>query len=252
MKLLNGNVLVKPLMRNNRILLQNGKELYLDTSFNQGEHSEIVCEVKALPAEKTKKMEKLAGDWECDIDIQVGDIAYCDYRFINLSIDGPGQFIVDGEKYYSINSKHIFCVKRSKKIERFTFKDGGKSFELIDEIIMLNGYVLLEPYKNDRIWFTEEGKAIYRQLQIGIEVPRYIKDKVDNRMGIVRYIGKPNKRYQTAKSKWVDSDDIKAGDIVVFLPERDIFLEYEFHASLEGKKKFYRVQNHDIIMKIEF
>jgi hypothetical protein len=255
MKLVNGYVLVAPQMRNDKILLSNGKELLIDTSFARGEHAEIVCDVMAIPVEKVKRMEKLAFDWECDIDIKVGDEVYCDYRFVNLEMDDSktqNVFYINGRRCIIIHYKHIFVAKRNKKTEKFVFKDGGKAFELITEIIMLNGYILLEPYKNKNIQFTETEKQLYSFEQKGGKVPDFVWDRMPCRMGIVRYIGKPNKRYMTQKSKWSDSFDIKVGDTVVFLPERDIFLEYSLHAKLEGKKQFFRVQNHDIIAKIEF
>ena len=268
---INGYVIVAPKKRNDKIVLSNGQEIFIDTRFQPGAHSEILCDVIAIPEKKTKSMELLAGDWECDIDIEVGDEVYCDYRNVNMNIDDVnGIYYINDRRCITIHYKNMFVAKRkinktnnapkltiinndfhiaqtAREIAKKLVNNSKRDYE----IIMLNGYVLLEPYKNDRIWFSKQGKSIYNAIKRGFEIPNYIKERMDNQMGIVRYIGKPNKKYCTAKSKWVDSEDIKVGDIVVFLPERDIFLEYSLHASLEGKKQFYRIQNHDIIAKIE-
>ena len=55
MKLLNSNVLVSPIVRNDKIKLSDGKELLLETRFEYNKHAEIVCEVMQVPEEKVVK-----------------------------------------------------------------------------------------------------------------------------------------------------------------------------------------------------
>ncbi|KKK80700.1 hypothetical protein LCGC14_2820850, partial [marine sediment metagenome] len=63
--------------------------------------------------------------------------------------------------------------------------------------------------------------------------------------GRVAYISIPNKRY--FDSIYTDKGvDISPGDEVVMRKISDLPTEYEFHAKLDGGRKFYRVQRCDI------
>lgn len=141
-------------------------------------------------------------NWDCDIDLQVGDEVWFSQFESKNSTEVECEDIV----YKFIPYADCFVAKRDKKI--FT----------------LNGYVLCEP--------------IYQE-QISTLDP-LSKDKIDMTRGIVRYLGKPNRQY--LRPQYVDMIDLKEGDLVQFEANTPLFLlERNRYLSLFNDNKLYWV-----------
>jgi co-chaperonin GroES (HSP10) len=215
MKLVNNNILIKPLMKNDRIFLKDGNHLFIDTSFEPAKHAETVGIVIDIPDEINKKIMP----WECEIEIQKGDIVYFHFK-ASMDCLTEGKFlIINGEIHYLINYSNLFVAKRE------------------NEVICLNGFVLAE-----RIDYNQE--LLKNRLEkTGLIVPDI--EKKDTQWGKVKYLGSPNLSYK--HNKRIDFKDLKVNDTIFFAKNADIPLEYSLHASFEGNKEYFRIQRCDIL-----
>jgi hypothetical protein len=155
----------------------------------------------------------------------------------------------NGEFYIFVKYEHVYIARRlvngnfewggvdKKEVK---FKENNNSEFNVETIIPLNGYCIIEPTGN------EECEEIEKKLKkIGLRMPEYVMKKNSVKYGIVKYVGKPNKEYWWNGKSARDTDDgcdIKIGDKIIMRRSADIPLEYEHHASLEGRKRFFRVQ----------
>ena len=69
---------------------------------------------------------------------------------------------------------------------------------------------------------------------------------MDVTFGKVAYIGGKVEKYNSPY-KSDNHCNVKVGDEIVMKRIRDIPVEYEYHAKLDGGRKLYRMQRHDIL-----
>ena len=194
----------KPL--NNFVLLGNPTStesignLYIDTSYKPEDHVEIINEVMAVP-DRLK-----FNEWETEMQLKVGDKVWVSY----LSIIKGERVQVGDSVYVLVPYEKIILTKRE------------------DEIVMLNGYVLLEPV-------TEEVK------QSGLIILLKTAKQASKR-GIVRYIGPSNKRYTDENHS--DDIDIKIGDMIGLKHGYHSKLESQYHQTIGD---YWVVQRRDIV-----
>lgn len=112
--------------------------------------------------------------WDTDIMIQEGDQVWFNYIVSTHTVT----LDVDGEMYLLIPYGDLFVAKRG------------------ETVIPLNGYVLLEEVKKEEVSFLYLAET----------------DKMDQRRGIVRYVGEPNREYRV--DAFSDDIDIAEGDMV--------------------------------------
>ena len=102
------------------------------------------------------------------------------------------------------------------------------------EHIMVNGWVWVEPI----LWSLDD--AIKENGMVVADVGQKAVG-----VGIVRNLGTPNKAY--LYEDWVDEDDIKEGDEIMFKKTSGVSAEWFCHKTLnEGKFPYYIMQRHDI------
>jgi hypothetical protein len=164
--------------------------------------------------------------WKTDIELKVGDKAIIYYlAVINALSPEYKWYKRDGKKVdIFITYENIYAIIRDGKI------------------IPVNGYVLVEPVDNPE-WtaYVDKMKAM------GMEaVDTRVPSKKDAVYGKIAYMGTPNKEY-FGDHKTDDGINTEVGDTVVLKKVRDIPMEYEFHAKMDGGRKLYRIQRHDII-----
>jgi co-chaperonin GroES (HSP10) len=143
--------------------------------------------------------------WETDIMVQKGDEV-----FFDATEDLHSQKIICGDSEYSIcRYDAAVLAKRGK------------------EIVMLNGYVLLEP-----IYITKKALEFEK------------KEMVFNE-GMVRYLGMPNKKYRVkGKNKNYRSDEgcpINIGDYVWLSDPQLVWFLEDFCFAIFDDRKMYRV-----------
>lgn len=104
-----------------------------------------------------------------------------------------------------------------------------------DEVIMLNGWIMVEP-----IEYSEEDMKI-----LGGNFKRYFSNMEKPGIGIVRMLGKPNKGYVDGTP---EGPDVKEGMTVLFRHSNATPIEYKSHKTLnEGTYPYYRMQRKDIL-----
>lgn len=223
LRILDNKVLIKPKGGNDEIELPGGKKLYIDTSWEVEKHAPTIGEVVKVPNRLIFDLRSTRRTTEFDVDMElkVGDMAIYHYLIPENCIKRGEYVQVADEIYFIVNYDQIFCAKRG------------------DEVVMVNGFILVEPVVEDA--FTSSV----------IITPDSLKDKNSPIEGIVRYIGAPVRNYLYELDIKENADEPKVGDRIMFSQDSDIPLQYDLHASLEGKKMFFRMQRKDIFGIVE-
>jgi hypothetical protein len=169
-----------------------------------------------------------AGMWMPEIELQPGDIAWC--SFIG-----------------SLNCVHILDKSGViyKLIEYFDFKVVRRKTATGEDIIPLNGFVLMKDV------YIEKPKIS------DLDIVEF-KPTIDYTRGIVAYIGKPNKYYtlRMKNGSFVKEDlesksEIKAGDKVIFddaicYGKIHPYLENKLYKCFDGDNMYFFLQRKDI------
>ena len=168
-------------------------------------------------------------DHQCDMELKEGDEVWVEYLD---SLNCP-VWIVDGLEYKLIKYDNIYLAKR-KEIDPV-------SGEVVEQVIMLNGFCLFEPVKID-------------PSEVIDVVDENFEKKYDPMRGVVAYSGKPNREYRKLNphNRRTDDMDIKIGDRVIFgsRGRNLVFLESPRHLHFDGK--MYRVAKRWVLDAIEF
>lgn len=217
-KPLNNQVLIRPLKDNDQYLCKDGKtKLYVDTTYHPEYHTCVIGEVISTPVNLIyNKKNQETMEWKTEIEIQKGDIVYYDiYWAVNsLTTMNPRWVEQDGKKYIFIPYQDLILAKRN------------------NEIIMLNGYCLVEPIDKD--------------FNTNIIIPDMMKGH-DEIRGKVAKIGSCNTEY--INKIYSDDKNVKEGDFIIMDKCCDIEVEYDLHRTLD--KKYWRVQRRNMICVIK-
>lgn len=211
---------------NKTIRLKNGLELEIDTSYQPEKHLVLTGTVEGLPMQLIYSEDGSKMPWETTQELRIGDEVVCYYLGVmNCLAPERRQYTIEnGELYVYLRYELIYARVRDNVIQP------------------INGYILAEP-ADDPEWVRRVRDAEIK----GFILPDLRKpNKTHVVYGKVAYVGVPNKRYfnQNQSDKDVNVD---VGDVVAMKRVRDIPVEYEYHAKLDGGKKYYRLQRHDIL-----
>jgi hypothetical protein len=211
---------------NNKLLLKSGVEVYIDNTFEPEKHLVLLGTVESLPqqlsySDKGKKM-----PWLTDMELQVGDKVVMYYLGVfNCISKERKHYIKEGENtWIFIKYELIYALSR----------DG--------EIIPVNGYLLAEP-REDPEW---ERKVMEAEEHNFVMPDLREPSKTHVAYGEIAYVGKPNKMYVN-KNFSDDHVEVSPGDKIIMKRVRDIPVEYEYHTKMDGGRKLYRLQRHDIL-----
>jgi hypothetical protein len=147
--------------------------------------------------------------WDCDMDLMINDLVW----FCALESKNAIEIECEGRTFRLIPYSDIYVAKRKQSV------------------IMLNGYLLCKPV------FTQTEHALA------------IDDKKENKtMGIIAYVGKPNRRYQ--REEYIDFPDLRVGDEVLYNPGSPLFpLERKSYlAQFDGDNLYNVVQRRRVAM----
>lgn len=218
-------VLVELDSDNDWIKTKSGMKFFIDTSFEPEKHVVRVGTVKSVPTQLWFN-EKISGlmPWKTDIELKVGDKVVMYYLAVLNCIEN-GSFI-----------------REDKTTEIFI--DYNNIYAIIEEgnVRPINGYVLVEKLE-DPNWLDYVAKMESMNME-AVDTRELSKKNVT--FGKVAYIGAPNVCYFD-KYKSDENIDIKQGDVVVLKKVRDIPMEFEYHARIDGGRKLFRLQRHDIL-----
>lgn len=142
--------------------------------------------------------------WKTEIEIKVGDEVWMNHLTLN-----DYQYRCDGKIYKTILYEDIVVAKRG------------------EEVIMVNGYMLLDPIYNET------------------KVLDHSSNKRDKRLGTIAFLGKPNKEYSSPEyvqlGKTVyrsDPEGLKVGDKIIFdkkSVKKVRFMEGGIYNKFDGK-----------------
>jgi len=223
---LGNNVMVKLDKPNDYIQTKAGLKLFLDTSFEPEKHVVRLGTVESLPKELIFDKRTKTFPWKTNIELQIGDKVIMYFMAVQncLAPEQRKYIVEDKEIFIFIKYHNIYAIIRG------------------EDIIPINGYVLVEPME-DPDW-----TRMVEQARISnIILPDLRKlSKTDVTYGKIAYIGNPNIEYAD-KHKSDNFYNLKEGDEVIMKKIRDIPIEYEYHAKVDGGRKLYRMQRHDIL-----
>jgi hypothetical protein len=204
-------------LRHKKIAFQSGTEIIVDPSFVKEQHAKTNGIVKAIPeALYFNPLDPMqSSEYLTNINVKVGDEVFFHYLQVNTAVNERKIIEEDGKFYIYINHDSLFCSIRD------------------DEMIMHNGWMLLEPMD-----LAVDEKKTYID-----RIPRH-RQSHDPLKGRIVHLGDQVEKYIFG-SETDAGIYVKKGDIVIFLPNSDIPLEYHMHQSLD--KKYYRVQRKELL-----
>ena len=217
-------VLLDP--ENKFIKTKSGIELYVDTSYEPEKHVVRVGTVIEAPRRLIYHHQKPSYPWKTNAELKAGDRVVMYFMAIqNCLAPEQKKYTREGDKIYIFIKYHnIYAIIEENNIRP------------------INGYVLVEPVE-DPEWTRKVEKA----KKFNLELPDMRKpSKTDVTYGKIAYIGAPNEAYAD-DYKSDEFHNEKAGDTIIMKRIRDIPVEYEYHAKMDGGRKLYRMQRHDIL-----
>jgi len=169
---------------------------------------------------KLQDLNKVSCSFDTPIEVVEGDKVYFHY-IQHDECQEDGRIVeIDGDPCYFIPYDQLYLVKREK------------------DVVMLNGYVLVEPigYQHHDLYSTS-GLKIKPTTEVGEDKPGY---------GKVRYTGSLNNGYLGYR-EWVkDADVVNPGDMILFKRLSDVPLEFRYLETFDGLNRFYLMQRRDI------
>jgi len=161
--------------------------------------------VRGVPNQLVRKRNHL---WKTTVETEVGDTVWFDF----MTGENCDRIQTESKLYYLMDYFDLYAVRRG------------------DEVIMLNGYCLFSPVKDDV------------KSSLAIDTGR-----MDARFGVAEYLGSYNEYYFAGLA---DDPMIQKGHKCVFsLPP--VMLESEYMARFDGKKQYRISQRHNIMAYID-
>ena len=192
------------------------KKLYVDTTFKPEWHQEVICEVIATPRYLVFDRNKPVGEsmeWQTTVQVKPGDIVWARALMVQK---GKEDFLIecDGINYFLLDYADLY-LKKDKT-----------------DVVMLNGWVLLEPIYVEPKEIVVDGKVIYLENVAkpdeGFGVAR------QTQFGRIKHLGKPIINYYYADTTF-DDDFCRVGDIIMFTTSHNVRLEHELHRHFSGE-----------------
>lgn len=205
-----------------KILFKDGGEFHIDPTFDPEKHHNTSGIVHTVPDSLYFNLTDMEFSMEYDVPIELkeGDKVFFHYLQISHAISGNMLLTIKGKLHVFVRYDSCFCALRG------------------DDMIMLNGWMLLLPYGNAE---TLESDIIETKIPKDRRKPHPLK-------GEIVQIGNPVNRYLWNNHESDKNINVSLGDKVMFLPHSDIPLEYGLHQKLD--KVYYRVQRKDLLNKI--
>ena len=220
------NVCVKLDPANDMIETPSGLKLVIDTSFEPEKHIVRVGTVEKTPENLIYHHKKSGYPWKTTMDLKEGDRVVMYFMAIQncLAPEKKKCYREGKDVWIFIKYHNIYAV-----IEK-------------NNIRPINGYVLVEPVE-DPAWLEKKE----RFEKMNMEIPDLRKaSNVDVTYGKIAYIAPPNEEYADDYKSDLHHEE-KVGDTIVMRRITDIPVEYEYHAKMDGGRKLYRMQRHQIL-----
>jgi co-chaperonin GroES (HSP10) len=205
-------------------------DIKIDTSFEPEKHTITYGTVVAVPDTLTYGPLAHHMPWETICEVNIGDKVYFTWDAIITAFGktNPGVVKVTG-------SSDIYIIM---KYSQLTLK------VVDDEIIMLNGYCLIEELK-----VSDLPKELQDEtLKSKILLPKFVERRKSIMFGKVLKTGRENTKYDN--DRYSDSVSVQVGDLVVFEIFANVKVQSEIHNDLMGDKILYKIQRRHLIAVI--
>ena len=222
----NSHVVVKLDPENKFIKLKSGIKLLVDTSFEPEKHIVRIGTVEKVPTRLNYKHGHTGFPWQTEVELQEGDKVVMYFLAIQNCLRPE-------KKCYHKEGDDVWIYIKYNNIYA-AIRDG--------KIIPVNGYVLVEPVE-DPAWIVKEEQ--YKRLNLEL-VDLRKPSLTDVSYAKIKYMGTPNQDYAD-DYKSDEHHEEQVGDTIVMKRIRDIPVEYEYHAKIDGGKSLFRIQRHDIL-----
>ncbi len=225
------NVLILIDRKQDEYKMSDGNKLYLDCSFQPEQHAPVTGHVVAICKKlifSARLGDSFSLDWDTDIQLQVGDYVIS-YYLSAINALSNGRLLTDeyNNQYLVLRYDKLFASRRG------------------DIVRPINGFNLLTPIEG----IVQEDLRD-RMKNMKLLIPDTVKSGKNSVLARLKYVADPVKRYRDPR--YYDFDDkISPDDIIILRRKSNIPLEYAYHASLEGKQVFYRVQRHYMFAKVD-
>lgn len=225
-------VIVRPVVNNKTVLIGN-TNIDIDISILPGKHMDTICEVVKVCKELRPTQSDFSYDengvmYDCDIDLQEGDLALCYFRTLHNAIMGVqerhelwynGRRInVDGKTHVAMKYDEIYCAKRG------------------DQIITVNGWNIIELRRKQFADF-------------GITLPESAYGGKSDYYGVIKHPAKPIMHHEEEDASEGFSA-LSEGDIVMMDHRMVIETESELHVQF-FEEEMFRLQQKDILMVLD-
>ncbi len=188
-------ILIKPGPENNFIKIGEDMEVWIDGSYEPEKHAVTYGDIIVIPPYVDDDV----------IELQKDDRIFFHYLCVMNAIRDSKYIICDGQFYFIINYSSIYCATRG------------------EEVIVTNGYALVEPIEDN----------LPEQTSSGFIIPKSQRQKNNCNEGIVRYCGK------------VQDGVCSIGDTIFYRKNSVVPLQYELFSNF-GKMNYYRIKNDHI------
>jgi co-chaperonin GroES (HSP10) len=205
------------------ILFNDGRELLIDPTYEPEKHHQTSGIVHTVPDSLyfNKKDIEFSMEYQVPVELQKGDKVFFHYLQISSAINQKLLLTIEGKLHIFVRYDQCFCAIRE------------------GEMIMLNGWMLLEPYDYEE---QIQSEVINTKLPSNRRKHHPLK-------GVISHIGDPVSEYLWGKHETDKGINVDKGDKVMFMPFSDIPLEYNMHQKLD--KVYFRVQRKDILNKLK-
>ncbi len=205
------------------------QEISLDTSFEPEQHTTSKGVVVAVCDKLTHGKDGNKMPWETDIEIIPGDQVYFSWMAVDRAFGRDAMILQQenqtGEEVYI----HVDYTDLTLAVR------GGN-------IIMLNGYCLVEPILESDLPECL-GKMSF------LEVTTAAKKRLSPTWGRIVSTGSCNKSY--VGGIYHDDDCVYEGQIIAFVSNSNIPLQYDIHSDLIGNKTLYKIQRRYMLAAIQ-
>jgi co-chaperonin GroES (HSP10) len=253
-KPLNNNVLLKVTQSNAKIRLSESTELYVPWGNEAERHSDVVCEVVAVPDRLRYKVkertprgqgvpEEGSMEWKTEMELRVGDSVIIHYMAFVSSIKKGDKIVeIEGVQHFFCPYDLIILAKRKwtptetdafwKQYDQSTTKYitqewmNQKSIVIdgkdIYNVIMLNGNILVNPVEKE----IKSTKLI---------LPDSLT-KTNKKLVKACYVGSNNQEYMNGV--YADAD-VEPNDTLIIDKDCNVLLQPEEHRTFNGKQEYW-------------
>ena len=265
---------------NDKIYFENGKELYIDPSFEKERHASTKGIIIKVPS-RLKYLEEGENKmpWITDIEVRPGDQVWFSWNATTIALrDKVKRFLFNNKIHILINYKYLYAAKRKVYVSDgwtpdkiLSYYDVNGSF-MINKVgnhcipIIPNGHLLIAPIKQKDLpvgvrpdGFSGGGRVMVSDIE---------REKVSDKYGRVMFIGKPLGGYMEGSCVLPDNRsfmclwhkdgelmnenrDIKPYDVIRLRKYADIPFQYGIHADFDGKREFFKMNRRDVVAIIK-